>query len=114
MRWAIFGVTNAASPEALERERAEEAEAWRVGGLLYNMKRKREKIAKRTLQHYQKHQDEENDNSSDGRLRRIETLVEELLVFSEDQEREIKYITKEMEEATAQRKAERSTSSDTR
>ena len=96
VRWAIFGAFNRGpSQESLE---ADEAAAWRVGGRLYTIKRKREKIAKRTLQHYQRQQDEEAEGSSDGRLKRIEKLVEELLVFSEDQEREIQHLQKHLKE----------------
>jgi hypothetical protein len=94
VRWAIFGSLNLGPTD--EKLEAEEAEAWKVGGRLYTMKRKREKIAKRTLQHYQRQQDEQTESSSDGRLKRIENLVNDLLKFSEDQEREIHHLQKDL------------------
>ena len=53
------------------------------------------------LLHLRRQQDEEDDSSADGRLRRIEKLVEEVLIFNEDQEREIKYVKEETKEILA-------------
>ena len=61
--WLTFGLFRASPSEAtLETE---ENEAWRVGGRLYHLKRKREKIAKQMLSDYQRKLDKEDEESSD-------------------------------------------------
>ena len=80
-----------------EQEEAEDVE-WKRDGKLLKLKRKREKIARFTLQNMRKQQDEEEETCPDGRLKRIETLVEEVLVFSEDHERAIKFLEEKVKE----------------
>jgi len=60
---------------------------WQVGGRLWTLKRERERVAKVALQNYRRDQEEKMDASSDGRLRRVEKLVEEILIFGEENER---------------------------
>ena len=57
VRWLMFGAFRQGPSE--DDMAIEQSEAWKVGGDLYNMKRTREKIAKRTLQHYHRKRDEE-------------------------------------------------------
>jgi hypothetical protein len=76
----------------------EENLEWNVGGRLWLLKRERQRVSTLALQNYKKAADEKEDSSSDGRLRRIETLVEELLIFSEENEREVLRVAQGLEQ----------------
>ena len=69
---------------------------WKLGGRLHERKRERERVAKVALQNHRRFEEEKADASMDGRARRIETLVEELLVFSEENERGIQDLREEL------------------
>ena len=101
--WIVFGALKP-GPSAEEIDELDR-DAWQVGGRMYQLKRKRATIAKDTLQHYRRQQDENKDSSADGRLRRIEKLVEEVLIFSEDHEREIKYVKDDVSEIKGAKQA---------
>ena len=75
----------------------DENHEWNVGGRLWQLKRERQRVSTLALQNYKKAADEKEDASSDGRLRRIETLVEELLIFSEENEREVLRVAQGLE-----------------
>ena len=75
----------------------DENHEWNVGGRLWQLKRERQRVSTLALQNYKKAADEKEDASSDGRLRRIETLVEELLIFSEENEREVRRVAQGLE-----------------
>ena len=49
-------------------------------------------VAKQTLQQYRRQEDEEAENSGEGRLKNLEKLVLDVLIFAEDQERELGYL----------------------
>jgi hypothetical protein len=91
-----FGGGKGANQEEAPDDRDAHAHEWRVGGRLYNLKRRREKIAKRLLQKHRRHKEDEKTTSSEGRLERIEMLITDLLKFAEDQERELKTLKEEV------------------
>jgi len=103
LRWAVIhkcaGLGQHAVTEVLDDE-----QSWRPGGHLHTLKRRREAIAKQTLQLYRRKEDETNEMSNDGRLRRIEKLVLDLLIFSEDSERELKFLRDEVSDGQKQSK----------
>ena len=94
VQWVL--VHRCAGVTAQMRDDAEDERAWGTGGRLHALKVKRENVAKQTLQMHRRQDDERNEVSGEGRLRRIEKLVLDLLIFSEDHEREIKYLREEM------------------
>ena len=82
-----------ASWEDLEDE---DEKKWRNGGTLYTQKKNKVRIAKQVLQMYRRQEDANNETSEDGRLKRIEKLVLDLMVMNEDQERELGYLRQEV------------------
>ena len=84
--------SSAGKRKAREEAERKEEEEWEVGGSLYKLKRRREKIAKFALQQHKRQEDDDKETSEEGRLKRIEDLIETLMVMSEDQEREVRYL----------------------
>ena len=80
------------------QDRDEDPE-WERGGRLWLLKRERVRIARVILQNHLRSAELSEDKSSDGRLRRIETLVEELLIFGEEHERAIGFLGESLAEA---------------
>ena len=96
-----------------EEHQGAEERAWSPGGRLYRLKRRRERVAKLTLQHYRRAQDEAADKSNEGRLQRIEKLVEHVLIFAEDQERELQWLKNEVIEGNEEDRLARGTKKST-
>jgi len=97
LQWLLVGrCAGAHAPSVNEVRSSDDDEVWCAGGRLDMLKRRREQIAKQTLQEYRRKEDERGELSGDGRLSNIEKLVLDLLIFAEDHEREIKYLREEV------------------
>ena len=77
-----YGVGNATKAAAGEDE-------WAMGGQLWQMKRERQRLATVMLLAMRRKEEEEEQVSVDGRLERMEKLVEEVMVFEEETERSV-------------------------
>ena len=93
-----FGAGAARGCKRSSAAKKDDDDHWRVGGRYHILKQRREQLAHTVLQHHKRMLDEKEDQCPEGRLKRIEKLVEELLVFSENTEREIKYLHEEIDE----------------
>jgi len=80
---------------------SDEEDIWEPGGREWLQKRMREEIAKEALLEHRKKSENEEEDSNPERLRRVEVLLEELLVMSEKTEREVNFLREYMEDQSA-------------